>query len=396
MTVLRRCRALTMVAILCGVLSDGCGDSQQPQPGPIQLGGIFNLTGGQESLDIPSRNGAVLAVEQINAAGGVLGRRVELVTADGETDAAVLQARTGELVASGVAAMLGLSDTDAVLAAAPVAAEAQTFFVTSGATSPKLPAQVPQYLYLACFGDNEQAAAGAEYAASSLQARTAYLLLDSTTDYTVLLAGYFQDAFSQLGGTIVLSAQYGGHDGALDLSAQLAQLQSLGSLPDILYIAAGPDEITAIVPQIRAAGIDRPILGGDGYDTSSLLQLGAGADDISYTTHALLTADSADTRVRQFVADYQARYGTAPENAFAGLGYDTVELLVDAIRRAGSSQRAAIGAALASTHDLAGVTGTISYVDGSHLPRKTVAVVHLQDGKRELAAQFIPTHVPSP
>jgi branched-chain amino acid transport system substrate-binding protein len=389
-----RCRAMGMVAMLFAALSGGCGDSDTPPP--IQLGGIFDLTGGLESLDVPSRKGAALAVAQINAAGGVLGRQVDLATADGATDAAVTQARTGELVAAGVAAMLGLSDTDAVLAAAPVAAAAQTFFVTSGATSPKLPGQVPQYLYLACFGDNAQAAAGAEYAASSLQARGAYLLFDSSTDYTVLLAGYFEDAFSQLGGTIVLEAQYDGHDGALDLSSQIAQLQGLGNLPDILYIAAGPDEIAAIIPQIRAGGIDRPILGGDGYDTSSLLALGAGADGIYYTTHALLVADSADARVRQFVADYQARYGTTPENAFAGLGYDTVELLVDAIRRAGSSQRAAIGAALAATHDLAGVTGIISYAGGSHIPRKTVTVVRLQDGERALAAQFIPTYVPPP
>jgi branched-chain amino acid transport system substrate-binding protein len=394
MTVSRKCQALGIVAMLLVVLSGGCGESDAPAS--IQLGGIFNLTGGQESLDVPSRNGAALAVEQINAAGGVLGRSVDLVTADGETDAAVLQARTGELVAGDAVAVFGLSDTNAVLAAAPVAADAQTFFVTSGATSPQLPVQVPVYLYLACFGDNAQAAAGAEYASSSLQAHTAYLLSDSTTDYTVLLAGYFKDAFTQLGGTIVLEAQYDGHDGALDLSAQIAQLQGLGNLPDILYIASGPDEIRAIVPQIRAAGIDRPIVGGDGYDTSELLQLGAGADGVYYTTHALLAADSTDARVRQFVADYQARYGTAPENAFAGLGYDTVELLVDAIRRAGSSQRAAIGAALASTQDLVGVTGTISYVGGSHIPRKTVTVIRLQGGQRTLAAQFIPAHVPSP
>ena len=100
--------------------------------------------------------------------------------------------------------------------------------------------------------------------------------------------------------------------------------------------------------------------------------------------------------MRQFVADYQGRYGTAPENAFAGLGYDTVELLADAIRRAGASDPAAIGAALASTSDLAGVTGTISYVGGSRIPQKTVTVVRLNDGQRELAAEIVPTHVPSP
>ncbi len=129
---------------------------------PIRLRAVFNLTGGQASLDVPSRNGAVLAAEQINAAGGVLGRQIELLTVDGETDTTVLAARTGELIAAGVSAVFGLSDTNAVLAAAPVAAAANIFFVTSGATSPQLPQQVPVYLYLACFGDNEQAAAAAE------------------------------------------------------------------------------------------------------------------------------------------------------------------------------------------------------------------------------------------
>jgi branched-chain amino acid transport system substrate-binding protein len=383
-----------MVVILCALAIAGCGDSDHLPA--IRLGGVFNLTGSQASLDVPSRNGAVLAVEQINAAGGVLGRRIELRTVDGETDPTVLAQRTGDLIAAHVAALFGLSDTNAVLAAAPVAAAAKTFFVTSGATSPQLPEQVPVYLYLACFGDNAQAAAAAEYASSSLQARTAYLLLDDTLDYTVLLGQYFRAAFAEVGGTIVLEAHYHGHEGALDVSGQIEQLTSLGALPDVLYIASGPDEIADIITQVRAAGISRPILGGDGYDTSSLLQLGATADDTYYTTHALLVADSSDARVRRFVADYESRYGTAPENAFAGLGYDTVELLVDAIRRAGTSDPAAIGAALASTGDLAGVTGTIGYVGGSRIPKKTVTVVRLNDGQRELAAEIVPTHVPSP
>ena len=382
-----------IAALLSAVVVAGCGSNSQA---PIRLGAVFNLTGGQASLDVPSRNGAVLAAEQINAAGGVLGRQIELLTVDGETDTTVLAARTGELIAAGVSAVFGLSDTNAVLAAAPVAAAANIFFVTSGATSPQLPQQVPVYLYLACFGDNEQAAAAAEYAASSLQAGTAYLLLDDSLDYTVLLAQYFQEAFAEVGGSVVLQAHYHGHDGALDLSAQLSELQSLGTPPDILYIAAGPDEIADIIPQVRAAGINLPIFGGDAYDTTSLEPLGATTDDTYYTTHALLTADSSAERVRQFVADYESRYGTPPENAFAGLGYDTVELLVDAIRHAGSSDPSAIGAALATTSELDGVTGTISYTGGSRLPRKTVTVVRFRDGRRELAAQLVPEHVPSP
>lgn len=374
------------------VLGGGCGSHHGSQA--VRLGGIFNSTGAQASLDVPTRQGALLAAEQINAAGGVLGRRLEVVSADGETDPAVLQQRTAALVAEGAVAVFGLSDTDAVLAAAPEAAAAQTYFVTSGATSPQLPEQVPTYLYLACFGDNAQAAAGAEYAASSLQAATAYLLFDSTRDYTVLLGQYFTAAFTDVGGTVVRQAEYVGAGAATDLSTQIAALRALAPQPDLLYVAAGPDEVTGIVRQLRAARLDQPILGGDAYDTEALLALGATADDVYYTTHALLDADSADPRVRTFVNDYQARYGAPPENAFAGLGFDTVRLLADAIARAGSSDRAAIGAALATTRDLPGVTGTISYENDSRIPRKTVTVVRLVDGQRQLAAQFIPLHVP--
>jgi len=385
------CRVALTSAV---VLGSGCGSHHDAQA--VRLGGIFNTTGAQASLDGPTRQGALLAAEQINAAGGVLGRRLEVVSADGETDPTVLQQRTAALVAEGAVAVLGLSDTDAVLAAAPQAAAAQTYFVTSGATSPQLPEQVPTYLYLACFGDNAQAAAGAEYAASSLRAATAALLFDSTRDYTVLLGQYFTAAFTDVGGTVVLQAEYVGAAGAAALATQLAALRALEPQPDVLYVAAGPDEVTGIVQQLRAAGLDQPILGGDAYDTDALLALGATADDVYYTTHALLDAASADPRVRTFVTDYQARYGTPPENAFAGLGFDTVRLLADAIARAGSSDRAAIGAALATTRDLAGVTGTISYENGSRVPRKTVTVVRLVDGQRQLAAQFIPTHVPPP
>jgi branched-chain amino acid transport system substrate-binding protein len=254
---------------------------------------------------------------------------------------------------------------------------------------------VPVYLFLACFGDNTQAAAGAQYAHAALGARSAYLLFDETTDYTVLLAQYFRESFTALGGAIVLEDDYDGHEGARDLSAQLVRLLALGSLPDILYISAGPDEVGLVVQQVRGAGIGVPILGGDGYDTPLLVEIaGTAADDVYYTTHALLTADSPNPRVRRFVADYDARFGTPPESAFAGLGYDTVQLLADAIRRAGSDERAGLLASLAATDGFAGVTGTITYGAGARIPTKTVTVVRVAGGEIELAAEIVPDDVP--
>ena len=157
-----------------------CADAPTPAkatPAPVRIGAIYNLTGDQSSLDSPSLDGARLAVERINARGGLLGRRVELLERDGQTDEADVRRAAASLVASGVSAIVGLSDTDQVLAAAPIAARAGVPFVTSGATSPRLTRQVPNWLFLACFGDNAQAAASAQYATDRLGARTAAVRL---------------------------------------------------------------------------------------------------------------------------------------------------------------------------------------------------------------------------
>src|SRR5262245_15976857 len=171
---------------------------------PVKIAAVYNLTGSQSSLGRPSLNGSILAAERLNARGGVLGRRVELIAVDGRSDPGLIAEETRKLVhAPGLSAMTGLSDTTMVLAAAPIAEKARMVFLTSGATSPRVPIAFPAYYFMACFGDNTQAAAGAEYAFSSLGAKNAYVLFDETTDYTRLLARYFEARYRELGGTIV-------------------------------------------------------------------------------------------------------------------------------------------------------------------------------------------------
>ena len=188
-----------------------CADAPTPAkatPPPVRIGAIYNLTGDQSSLDSPSLDGARLAVERINARGGLLGRRVELLERDGQTNEADVRRAAASLVASGVSAIVGLSDTDQVLAAAPIAARAGVPFVTSGATSPRLTRQVPDWLFLACFGDNAQAAASAQYATDQLGARTAAVIYDRELDYTRLLARYFERSFRAQGGQVLVTADY--------------------------------------------------------------------------------------------------------------------------------------------------------------------------------------------
>lgn len=362
----------------------------------IKIGMLYNMTGAQASLDGPSANGAKLAAKEINAAGGVLGKQIELVAYDGKTDAETIGKSATQLATSDkVVAMFGFSDTDMVMAAAPIAAKAGIMFVTSGATSPKLPAQVPDYLYLACFGDNVQAAAAAEYAFKNLNAKSAYLLIDKGMEYTMLLGKYFKERFEGLGGAITLEDYY--QTGDKDFSAQITKLKASKNKPDILFISSGPDDVGTIVKQFRDGGVAQPIFGGDGYDTPLLIQVaGAGAENVYFTTHSLMDAEAGTDAAKSFIKAYQDEYKSAPENAFAGLGYDTVKLIVDAIKRANSTDPKAIREALQATSGLAGVTGSITYQPGSRIPQKGVALIQVKGGKLTLAAEVVPESVPEP
>ncbi len=363
---------------------------------PLKIGAIYNLSGPQASLGRPSLNGSMLAVEQLNARGGLLGRRVELIAADGESDPALIADETRRLVhVPGLSAITGLSDTTMVLAAAPIAEKARMVFLTSGATSPRVPIEFPNYYFMACFGDNTQAAAAAEYAVSGLGARTVYLISDETTDYTVLLARYFAERYLQLGGRIVGEDTYAA--GTTDFSAHIARLKGLSTPPDVLYVASGPDEIGSLVKQLREASVDEPIVGGDGYDTPLLLEIaGAAANDVYFTTHTLFDRAQATPLQKRFMDAYQARFGNPPESSFAGLGYDAVNLLAAAIEFAGSAKQKAVANALEVTRDFQGVTGTLSFAPGVHIPAKQVTIVHVNNATLNLAALFTPQAVPQP
>jgi branched-chain amino acid transport system substrate-binding protein len=362
----------------------------------IKLGMLFNMTGSQASLDAPSANGANLAAKEINAAGGILGKKIQLVSFDGKSDAATIGTAATQLAKTDkVVAMFGFSDSDMVMAAAPTAAKAGVVFVTSGATSPKLPDQVPDYLYLSCFGDNVQAAAGAEFAVGALKAKTVYLLIDKGMEYTLLLGKYFKERFTELGGTVVFEDNY--QTGDKDFSAQITKLKGQKAKADLLYIASGPDDVGTIVKQFRDSGVKAPIMGGDGYDTPLLAQVaGKGSENVYFTTHSLMDSGLGTDAVKKFIEAYKAEFKVDPENAFAGLGYDTVKLLADAIKRAGSADPKAIRTALQATKDLAGVTGAISYPAGNRIPQKGVTVILIKDGKFTLAQELVPQKVPAP
>ena len=360
--------------------------------GPVVIGAIFNLTGGQQALGVPSAQGARLAVDLANERGGVLGRRVSMIVVDGETKPEIIAAKTRQLIADQpeIAGLVGLSDTDMVLAAAKVAAERSILFLTSGATSPLLPEQIPEYLFLACFGDNVQAAAGAEWAYEALKARTVAVLFKRDATYTELLHGYFETRFKELGGKVLAVEPYALDAG--DIGAKVAKLPAA----DLIYLAAQPDDVALAVPALRNAGIAAPILGGDGLD------IGAGwatidkATRVYFTSHAHLDADNPTPAVKEFRAAFARAYPGKEPDAFAALGYDTVRLLLAAIESAGGTDAQAVREALARTKDFAGVTGNITFAAGDRIPLKSVTIMQIDGGKQRFETEILPKNVPPP
>jgi len=361
------------------------------QPTGITLGAIYNLSGNQSSLDIQSANGAKLAVAERNELGGLLGEAVLLAVQNGKSRPPVVAAKTRVLLRQNPAmgAIFGLSDTDMVLAAGLVAADAGRLFITSGATSPHLPDQVQDYLYLACFGDNVQAAAGAEWAYEALMARTVAVMFNADETYTQLLHGYFETRFRELGGTVVSVAPY-------DPANPAAAVPAPGTA-DLVFLSAAPAEAVAAARAIRDAGVLVPILGGDGLDVGvDAWATVPGISDVYFTTHAWLGADSPDPEVLAFRAAYLAAYDGMEPDAFAALGYDTANLLMTAIGQAGSTDTAAIRSALSGMGPFEGISGTIRYENGSRIPRKSVTIIAVQGGVEAFIEERLPDSVPEP
>ena len=382
--------ALLVLVLAAAFALPSCGaqDGGPIGTGAIRIGAIYSLSGDQASLDEPSLRGAELAVEEINAAGGLLGRPVALERADAMSQAAVVAGQARRLYdVLGLPVVVGLSDTNL---AAPVARLAESLgrvFVTSGATGPQLVEEAPASTFLACFSDLSQAAAAADFARDSLGVSTATLLVDQGSDYASNLEQGFRTEFEARGGRVIARVAFPG--GSLDTASVAAAAIRTGA--DTFYVAAMPDEAAKLVAALGAAGSTAPILGGDAFDSPVVTGLPAATTRATwYTTHAFLPPPPVDERVADFDAAWEARYGSPPTSAFAALGYDAIGLVAKAVRSAGSTEPGALRAALESIRDYPGVTGSISYDARRHVPRKDVTIVGFEGGVPRQAAVVRP------
>lgn len=385
------------LSVLAAGLAAGCRERQAGAAGgeatassrssenetEIRFGEVSSLTGQEATFGTSSRNGFALAVREINEAGGVLGRKIRIVTYDDQgkpTEAAA--AATRLIVQDRVHLLLGEVASARSLAMAPIAQANRVPMITHASTNPRV-TEGKDYVFRTCFIDPFQGKVMAKFAREHLGLAQVAVLRDVRNDYSVGLADHFGAAFTELGGRILADQSYSSQD--IDFKAQLTALRS--TRPQAIFVPGYYTDVGLIARQARELGIDVPLLGGDGWDSSRLFEIGGEAIEGSYFSnhHSL---DDPDPRVQRFVAAYRAAYGERPD-AIAALAYDAAMLAADAIRRAGSLDGAAIRDALAGTKEFPGVTGAIT-IDPDRNARKPAVVLQVKGGKAVYTATVAP------
>ncbi|MFM1748379.1 MAG: hypothetical protein RLZZ188_2045 [Verrucomicrobiota bacterium] len=341
---------------------------------PVRIGFFMSITGRDASFGEASLRGARLAVEEINAAGGVLGRPLALVVEDNRSVAGESATAAKKLITRDrVVALVGECSSARTLEAAPVAQAAGVPLVTPASTSPRVTA-VGDAVFRVCFIDPFQGEVLAAFARRRLGLRRAALLVEAGSPYSTGLADYFSRTFKALGGEVVATQRYAGAD--TDFRAQLTAIRAAGAdalfLPGY-YVAAG-----LVARQARELGLKAVLLGGDGFEAPQLLEIGGEAlEGAHYSTH--FSPEAASPAARRLVGAYRTRHGEVP-NGLAALSYDAVGLIADALRRAGTTEAAALRRALAATRDFPGATGTTT-LDERRDASKEAAIMKVSGGR---------------
>lgn len=360
----------------------GCALVSTASAAPVKIGAVYCNAGPLKALDEPSWRGAQAAVALRNQSGGINGQPVELIriAADSTPASVAAAVRSALQTHPDLAAFIGLSDSDLALAAGREARKAGKVFVTSGATSPLLPKQLGKGFFLACFGDNVQAAAAAEWLRAE-GAKKVAVIYDEDKIYTRLLRRYFNQAFTSAGGTVTEQV-------AMSDGQPVTLPKDLQSCDAVFLSAETAVDAAKVIAKLRASGFTGPVVGGDGYDNPSTWSGNALAKNVFYTTHAYPARGpgAADAATH---AAFRANYRGGTPDAFSGLGFDAARVVMDGLARNAKD----LPREIQSRTDVAGVTGSIKYPAGQRVPPKPVAIIDAQRPQQVLQ-QITPSRVP--
>jgi branched-chain amino acid transport system substrate-binding protein len=349
----------------------------------IVVGHFASMTGNTAHFGQDTDKAVRLAVDEANTAGGILGKKVRVVTLDDRGDSAEASSAVTRLIdVERVTALVGEVSSSLSLAAGRVAQRRQIPMISPSSTNPRV-TEVGDYIFRVCFLDPFQGKVMATFAKDNLKFTKVAILKDVKNDYSIGLAEAFKTAFTKIGGTITVEQSYSAGD--TDFSAQVTAIKSTGA--QALYVPGYYSEVGAIARTAERLGVKVPLLGGDGWDAPDLFKIGGTALEGSYfSNHFAL--DVATPKAQKFVADFTKKYGQAP-TSLGALGYDAIGVLLDALKRAGTTNAAPLRDAIAATKNFEGVSGAIS-IDAGRNAEKSAVVIKITGGQGKYETTIAP------
>jgi branched-chain amino acid transport system substrate-binding protein len=366
------CLVSTALLTACSKSGDSSGGNAGD---PIKVGEFASLTGKEATFGQSSHEGTLLAIEEINAAGGLLGRKVELITDDTQSKAGEPATVVNKLISrDGVVAVLGEVASSRSLEAAPICQQNKIPMISPSSTNPKV-TESGDFIFRVCFIDPFQGTVMANFATKTLKAKKVAVFTDVKSDYSKGLGKFFIDQFKINGGQISAELDYNGGD--KDFKAQLTAIKS--SNPDAVFVPGYYTDVALICIQAKQLGLNVPFLGGDGWESEKLVEIGKESVEGNYfSTH--YHPDVGSEKSKAFVENFKKRFNGKTPDALAACGYDSAFVLGDAIKRAGSTEGQKIRDALAATKDLEAVTGKIS-INEKRDPVKAAVILQVTGGK---------------
>ena len=373
----------------------GAQTAQQGQPTPppggdvpagsevILLGQVGALTGGQATFGISTRNGIEMAIKEANAAGGVKGKKLAIRVYDNQSKPEeAAQAATRLITQDKVVLILGDVASSNSLAMAEKAQAAGVPMITPSSTNTTV-TQKGDYIFRVCFIDPCQGFVMAKFAREELKLNKVAVLQDNKSAYSIDLSDVFTRKFTEMGGKVATTESYS--QGDTDYRAQLTAIRK--TQPDGIYVPGYYSEVGIIARQAREVGLKVPLMGGDGWDSDKLFELGGSAIQGSYFSNHY-SPDNPDPRVQKFIAEYKATYGAVPD-ALAALGYDAARVAIDSLKRAKDLTGPSVRDAIAQTKDFPGVAGTVT-LDDNRNAVKSAVVLKVGDGKTQYVTTINP------
>jgi branched-chain amino acid transport system substrate-binding protein len=378
-------KAAAAVVAMAGLVGAAAAQEKADKE-PILVGHFASTSGKEATFGQSTDNGIKLAMEEFNAAGGLKGRPIQVITYDDKGDEKEASLAVTRLVKQDhVVAVLGEVASGLSMSAAPICQDAGVPMISPSSTNPRVTA-IGDMIFRVCFIDPFQGYVCAKFAKENLKAGKAAILRDQKAPYSVGLADQFKKHFEAMGGKIVTDQEYTG--GAQDFTAQLTNIR--GSKPDVVFIPGYYTDVGNIAIQARKLGIAVPLLGGDGWDSEQLGRIaGKSIENCYYSNH--YAPDQPDARVQEFIKKYQSKFGGQTPDGLAALGYDAAKLLFDAMQRSPSLEGKDLRKAIAETKSFPGVTGSITIDD--HRDAKKSAVIVKMSGN-PLGPKYVATITP--